>query len=103
MANEEVPAVSVIIPIYNAEKYIEQCLKSLLNQTLKNFEVIVIDDCSTDNSAKIVEKFMDLQDWQERFSFAQISPNTGRPGIPRNIAIKHAKGKYIYFLDSDDF
>ena len=52
------PAISVIIPMYNAEKYIEQCLDSVLSQTFKNFEVIVADDCSTDHSVELVEKMI---------------------------------------------
>lgn len=52
------PAVSVIIPLYNAERYIAECLESLLAQTLKNFEVIIVDDCSTDGGVKIVERYI---------------------------------------------
>ncbi len=56
MSSKTTPAITVIIPMYNAEKYIGECLQSLLNQTLKNFEVIVVDDCSTDNSLAVAEK-----------------------------------------------
>ena len=52
-----IPAVSVIIPMFNAEKYIGECLESILAQTLQDFEIIVVDDCSTDNSCAVVEKF----------------------------------------------
>ena len=54
----EVPAVSVIIPMYNVEKYIGECLDSILNQTFQDFEVIVVDDCSTDNSRAVVESYL---------------------------------------------
>ena len=57
MAEKNIPAISVIIPMYNAEKYIGECLDSILAQTFTDFEVIVVDDCSTDNSAKIVESY----------------------------------------------
>ena len=56
---EKIPLVSVIIPMYNAEKFIPQTLKSLLYQTMKDFEVVVVDDCSTDNSVEVVESFVD--------------------------------------------
>ena len=55
----ELPKVSVIIPLFNAAKYIPQTLETLLNQTMKDFEVVVVDDCSTDNSVEVVESFMD--------------------------------------------
>ncbi len=97
-------AVSVIIPMYNAEKYIGECLESLLNQTLKNFEVIVIDDCSTDNSFSIAENFIsEFESENQLLLVAKITPNSGCPGFPRNAAMNLAKGKYIFFLDSDDF
>lgn len=103
MAKEKIPAISVIIPMYNTEKYIDECLTSLLNQTFKNFEILVVDDCSTDNSVAIVEKYLKQWDRKERFAILHMSKNSGRPGIARNFGIDAAKGKYIYFLDSDDF
>ncbi len=103
MAKEKNPAISVIIPMYNAEKYLEECLDSLLNQTMKDFEVIVVNDCSTDKSLEIAERYMNNGKWQHRFAVIQMSKNCGRPGIARNFGIDAAKGKYIYFLDSDDF
>ena len=104
MENEEIYTVSVIIPMYNAEKYIEECLTSLVNQTLKNFEVIVVDDCSTDHSLAVAKKTIPLFATQNiKFSIITFSKNSGCPGIPRNVTIDFAKGKYVYFLDSDDF
>ena len=104
MAEEKIPAVSVIIPMYNTEKYITECLNSLLNQTLENFEVIVVDDCSTDNSFAIAEKFIPaFESKNKTLVTVKFIQNSGCPGIPRNFAINTSKGKYIYFLDSDDF
>ena len=104
MVTENVPAISVIIPMYNTEQYIEECLQSLLNQTLKNFEVIVVDDCSTDNSVAVVQKMIPTFDAQNiEITLATNKTNSGCPGIPRNFGITISKGKYIYFLDSDDF
>lgn len=101
---EKNPAVSVIIPMYNTEKYIAECLESLLNQTLKNFEVIVADDCSTDNSLAIAENMIPAFEKKglKLFIFT-LTKNSACPGVPRNFAIDFAKGKYIYFVDSDDF
>lgn len=105
MATEKIPLVSVIIPMFNAAKFISQTLESLLYQTMTDFEVVVIDDCSTDNSVKVVESF------KEKFnsvgegvklSVIKLRKNTGTPGLPRNIGIQYACGKYIAFLDSDD-
>ena len=104
MAKEKNPAISVIIPMYNTEQYIEECLQSLLNQTLKNFEVIVVNDCSTDNSVAVVQKMITAFDEKKiKLTVATNKANSGCPGIPRNFGMTIAKGKYIYFLDSDDF
>ena len=104
MVTENVPAISVIIPMYNTEQYIEECLQSLLNQTLKNFEVIVVDDCSTDNSVAVVQKMFPAFDARNiKVTLATNQTNSGCPGIPRNFGIDIAQGKYICFLDSDDF
>lgn len=93
-------AVTVIVPMYNVEKYIEPCLRSLLDQTFKDFEVIAVDDCSTDRSAAIAKKFS--VEFDGRLSVLKTKKNNGAPGIPRNLALKSARGKYISFLDSDD-
>lgn len=90
------PAVSVIIPVYNAERYIGECLDSLVKQTFRDFEVIVVDDRSTDGSCEIVKNFGD------KFKVLTLSKNSGCPSLPRNFALTEARGKYVYFLDSDD-
>lgn len=95
------PEVSVIISMYNAENFVGECLTSLLNQTLKNIEVIVVDDCSTDNSAAVVKNF--LPQFERRLTFLSTKKNSGYPGLPRNLALTSARGKYITFVDSDDF
>lgn len=95
------PDVSVIVAMYNAENFIAECLTSLFNQTLKNIEVIVVDDCSTDNSAAVVKSFM--PQFEERLILTKTTRNSGYPGIPRNSALNSARGKYITFVDSDDF
>lgn len=89
--------VSVIIPIYNVEDYLEECLDSVLNQTLDGIEVIMVDDDSPDGSAVIAKRYADEHDnffyyWQEN----------GRQGKARNNGVKHARGEYLFFLDSDD-
>ncbi|MBR4151458.1 MAG: glycosyltransferase [Selenomonadaceae bacterium] len=93
-------AVSVIIAMYNVEKYIGECLESLLNQTMQDFEVILVDDCSTDFSRAVVYSF--LSKFKGRLKLFKFKENTGFPGIPRNFALGKARGKYVYFLDSDD-
>ncbi|MBR6888218.1 MAG: glycosyltransferase [Selenomonadaceae bacterium] len=94
------PAISVIVPMYNAEKYIGECLSSLANQTFQDFEIIVSDDCSTDNSCAVVQKFLGV--FGDRLKLGKLSRNSGYPGLPRNFALEVARGKYVYFLDSDD-
>ena len=100
MNKSKSPAISVIIPMYNTEKYITQCLESVAGQTFKDYEVIVIDDCSTDNSVAIVEGL--ASSFEGRLQLIKLKKNNGSPGIPRNKGLKQSKGKYIIFLDSDD-
>lgn len=92
------PAISVIVPVYNSEKYLNEALASLEKQTFKNFEVIIVNDGSTDGSYNIIKKFTN------KYSNVKVvnQKNMGQ-GCAKNTGIKHAKGKYITFLDSDDF
>ena len=94
---EKNPQISVIIPIYNCEKYIKECLSSLIKQTFKNFEIICINDGSNDDTLKILKKF-EAKD--ERIII--FNQNNSGPGIARNIGMKKSKGEYLIFLDSDD-
>ncbi len=90
--------ISVIIPVYNAEKYLKQCVDSVLNQTYKNFEIILVNDGSADSSGKICD------DYASQYDFIKVihKPNGGA-STARNKGIKAAEGKYIFFLDSDDW
>lgn len=88
--------ISVIIPVYNVENYLRDCLNSLKNQTYKNFEVIMVNDGSTDSSGEICKEYT----CDSRFRFFNI-PNGGVSNA-RNVALKHANGEMISFLDSDD-
>ena len=90
--------VTVVIPIYNVEKYLEQCLDSVINQTYKDIEIICINDGSTDNSITNLEKYA-LSDNRIKI----ISQTNQGISAARNAGIKVATGKYITFLDSDDF
>jgi glycosyltransferase involved in cell wall biosynthesis len=90
------PLVSVIMPVYNASKYVEEAVASVLNQTYQNFEIIVVDDGSTDNTKFEVKKIRD-----QRVRYIKLQKNKGGSNA-RNIGIKRAKGEYISFLDSDD-
>ena len=92
--------VSVIIPLYNAQNYIAACLESVLNQTLQDFEVIVVDDCSTDNSVAVAESF--LEKFRERLKVITLPQNTGSGAVPRNEGLKFSRGEYIFFMDADD-
>ncbi len=91
------PKVSVIVPIYNAEKYLEECIQSVRNQTLTNIEIILIDDESTDSSLEICNKYCEVDERIRVFS----NPNIGQ-GLERNYGIGKAVGEYIAFLDADD-
>ncbi len=94
----EKPFVSIIVPVYNTEEYLEECLNCLVNQTLENIEIICINDASTDNSLKILNDFSKNDD---RIIIISNETNQGL-SITRNRGIKAAKGEYIVFFDSDD-
>ncbi len=89
--------VSIIIPIYNAEKYLKECLASIKNQTYKNIEVLMINDGSTDNSENICKEFLS----DERFNL--INKENGGVSSARNVGISKSTGEYILFVDSDDW
>ena len=95
---EKKPTVSVIIPTYNRAHLISRAIKSVLNQTYQDFEVIVVDDGSTDNTEEVIKEF---QKKDERIKYVRHEKNKGGSAA-RNTGIKAAKGKYIAFLDSDD-
>ena len=96
------PAVSIVIPMYNAENFIGECLDSILNQTFTDFEVIVVDDCSTDNSVEIVKGY--TKKFGGRLKLAVTEKNSGGGGyVPRNVGLELARGDYIFFADADDF
>lgn len=94
------PAISVVIPMYNVEKYIGDCLDSLLAQTFKNFEVVIVDDCSTDKSCSIVESY--AEKFGGRLKLFHMNKNSGSGTEPRNFGLAYSRGEYLYFMDNDD-
>ena len=88
---------SIIVPAYNVEKYIEEAIKSVLAQEFEDYELILIDDCSTDNTKNILEKYK-----SKTTKIYSTTKNTGTAAGPRNVGLKHARGEYIIFLDGDD-
>ena len=90
---------SIIIPIYNSEKYLKRCVKSIINQKFKNFEIILVEDCSKDSSQKICKFFF------KKYKNIKLVKHMERKGVSvsRNDGIKTAIGKYLMFIDSDDY
>lgn len=93
------PRVSIVVPVYNAEKYIGNTLDSIRVQSFSDFEVHVVDDCSTDNSANIIQQYC-VQD--SRFHYHRCPSNFGGPAGPRNIGIAASTGEFVAFCDADD-
>ena len=91
--------LSVIVPVYNVEKYLDQCLDSLVNQTLQNFEILVVNDGATDHSQKIIDEYASAY---PHLIKALIKQNGGLSDA-RNFGLKQATGQYLAFLDSDDY
>lgn len=89
---DENPLISVIIPVYNEEKYIEECIQTIINQTYSNFEIIVVDDGSIDNSSKIISKYN---------SVTLVKQQHRGPGSAKNLGAKCSKGKILVFIDGD--
>lgn len=97
MKNNSTLKFTVAICSYNIEKYIERAIKSALNQEYENYEIIVVDDCSQDNTVEIIKKYIN-----DKLKFFSTEKNSGTAAASRNIAIENASGEYIIFLDGDD-
>ena len=92
--------VAIIIPVYNAEKYLREAIESVLNQTYTDFELLLINDRSTDNSREICQEY--TQKDNRIILFENNTENHG-PGPTRNIGLDNATGEFIYFMDADDW
>jgi teichuronic acid biosynthesis glycosyltransferase TuaG len=99
MASDFDQLVSIITPCYNSSAYIQQTIESVINQTYTNWEMIIVDDCSTDNSKDIIDFFCQCD---KRIKYLKTEFSSGSPTLPRNIGIDNSNGRYIAFLDSDD-
>lgn len=93
-------SVSIIVPVYNSEKYLERCLESLVNQTLENIEIIAVNDASPDNSLSILENF--YHSYPDKMKIINLKENL-RQGGARNHGLRSSMGKYIGFVDADDW
>ena len=98
MEEKKVPLISVIIPVYNVEKYLNRCVQSVCNQTYHNLEIILVDDGSTDNSGKLCDEWA-VKDLRIKV----IHKDNGGLSSARNIGLDNAKGEYIGYVDSDDW
>lgn len=97
--NTELPLVSIITPCFNAESTISQTIESVLAQTYRNWEMLIIDDGSTDGSIELIKEY---KSQDNRIKLLKTQYPSGSPSKPRNIGIDYAKGTYVAFLDSDD-
>lgn len=96
------PLVSVIIPVYNVERFVEECLRSVFSQTMRDFDVIIVDDCSTDSTMKIVRKVCEECAGDINVHLLSTGINSG-VSVARNIGIDASKARFVYFVDSDDY
>ncbi len=94
------PRISVIVPVHNTSRYLEQCMNTLVNQTFRDLEIICVNDGSTDGSLDILKEF---ERSDKRVVLVNRETASGSAALPRNIGLKRAKGKYVIFLDSDDY
>lgn len=94
----KIPDISIIVPVYNTEKYLGECLESIVNQTFKNIEILCVDDGSTDRSRQIIEKYASID-----FRIMSICKENGGLASARNAAYPVIRGKYALFVDSDDY
>ena len=93
------PIVSVVTPCYNSGNYIGETIESVISQTFQDWEMIIVDDCSDDNSAAIITQYVEKD---SRIKYFKTEKRTGSPSAPRNIGVNNSSGQYIAFLDSDD-
>ena len=91
--------VSVIVPVYNSEKYLEECIESILNQTNQDFELLLVNDGTNDNSQKIIDEY--VAKYPDKV-YGFVKENGGLSDA-RNYGVERAKGEYIIFIDSDDY
>ena len=90
--------LSIVVPVYNVQKYLDRCMDSLLNQNIENYEIILVDDGATDNSGLICDKYS-----QEYFNVKVIHKKNEGVSIARQIGVKHSKGLYSIHVDADDY
>ena len=91
--------ISIVIPAFNSENYIAKCIDSIVNQTLKDIEIIIVNDASEDNTQKIIEHYASKDN---RIKIINLETNSGQ-GFARNKGIELAQGQYIGFVDADDY
>ena len=94
------PLVSVILPNFNTARFLSRSILSVLNQTYKNLELIIVDDCSTDSSLKIIKSFTKKD---QRIRYFITKKNSGSASLPKNLGISKTRGEYLAFLDADDY
>jgi teichuronic acid biosynthesis glycosyltransferase TuaG len=92
------PLVSIVVPVYNAARFMDDTIHTVLNQTYQNWELLLVDDCSSDDSVQIIKKYLKKD---KRIKLFKLSENSGA-AIARNTGIDNAKGRYLAFLDADD-
>lgn len=100
MKGKAMPKISVIIPVYNTEKYVKRCLESVKNQIFKDIEIIVVNDGSIDSSKSVIQEFIDDN---KQLNIIYIDKKNGGLSDARNFGIKYATGEYLCFIDSDDY
>lgn len=100
VVEDKMPKVSIIMPVYNADKYLKEAIDSVLNQTYTDFELLLINDRSTDNSKEICKEYCQKD---SRIALLENYSESHGPGPTRNIGLDYATGEYIYFMDSDDW
>lgn len=91
------PLLSIVIPFYNAERYLEETVLSVLAQSFQDYELLLIDDCSTDGSAECIQRYL-----SDRVRYHRQAENNGGPSAPRNAGIRLSRGKFVALFDADD-
>lgn len=100
ISNSSEPDVTVVVIVYNDSRRVERAVRSVLNQTLRSCEIVIVDDASTDDTPQVVERL--VNEAPDRVRSIRLAENSGAGGRPRNIGITAARGRYVMFLDSDD-